>query len=148
VLVVDAQVLNRDVGQLKIGQDVAVKLEAFPFTRYGTVPGTLVQLSRDAIQDEKLGLIYAVKIRLTCPGMSNGDVNKSSADQPSEMKQSSERRTIAAMGQSTNSNISPLCPQLAPGMAATVDIRTGTRSVMEFLLSPLARRAQEAGRER
>jgi hemolysin D len=147
-LVVDAQVLNRDVGQLKIGQDVAVKLEAFPFTRYGTVPGTLVQLSRDAIQDEKLGLIYAAKIRLTCPGMNNNDASKSSAAQASEMKQSSERRTVASMGQSTNSNTSLLCPQLAPGMAATVDIRTGTRSIMEFLLSPLARRAQEAGRER
>jgi hypothetical protein len=37
---------------------------------------------------------------------------------------------------------------IAPGMSATADIRTGTRSIMEFLLSPLARRAQEAGRER
>jgi hypothetical protein len=32
---------------------VAVKLEAFPFTDHGTVPGTLVQVSRDAVQDEK-----------------------------------------------------------------------------------------------
>jgi hypothetical protein len=39
-------------------------------------------------------------------------------------------------------------PHIAPGMTATADIRTGTRSIMEFLLSPLARRAQEAGRER
>lgn len=37
---------------------------------------------------------------------------------------------------------------LAPGFAATAEIKTGDRRVLEFLLSPLARRVQEAGRER
>jgi hypothetical protein len=41
-----------------------------------------------------------------------------------------------------------LHPHITPGMSATVDIRMSTRSILEFLLSPLARRAQEAGRER
>ncbi|GAM97825.1 RTX toxin transporter [alpha proteobacterium U9-1i] len=46
--VVEAQVLNRDAGFVREGQDVRVKLEAFPFTRYGVLDGRLVFLSRDA----------------------------------------------------------------------------------------------------
>jgi hypothetical protein len=42
---------------------------------------------------------------------------------------------------------SPLCAHVAPGMVLTFDIRTGTPSIMEFLLSPLPRRTAEAGRE-
>src|SRR5690606_14855237 len=57
-LVVDAMVLNRDVGFVREGQEVRVKLEAFPFTRYGVVQGRLTFLSRDAIQDENLGLVF------------------------------------------------------------------------------------------
>ncbi|WP_187775859.1 hypothetical protein [Luteimonas suaedae] len=37
---------------------------------------------------------------------------------------------------------------LAPGLAATAEIKTGNRRVIEYLLSPLSRRLQEAGRER
>ena len=37
---------------------------------------------------------------------------------------------------------------LAPGFAATAEIKTGDRRIIEFLLSPLSRRLQEAGRER
>jgi len=37
---------------------------------------------------------------------------------------------------------------LAPGMAATAEIKTGRRRIIEYLLSPLLRRVKEAGRER
>lgn len=61
-LVVDAQVLNKDIGFVRAGQAVTVKLEAFPFTRYGTLEGRLVSVSRDAIQDEKLGPVYQARV--------------------------------------------------------------------------------------
>jgi hemolysin D len=61
-LVIEAQVLNRDIGFVKVGQPVTVKLEAYPFTRYGTLEGRLVRISRDAIQDEKLGPVYQARV--------------------------------------------------------------------------------------
>jgi hemolysin D len=61
---VEARVLNKDIGFLREGQTAAVKVDAFPFTRFGTVPGTLVSLSRDAVPDEKLGPAYIARIRL------------------------------------------------------------------------------------
>ena len=61
---VEAQILNKDIGFVREGQEVRVKLEAYPFTDYGLIEGVVESISRDAIQDEKLGLIYAARIRL------------------------------------------------------------------------------------
>ena len=63
-LVAEVKLLNKDVGFVRAGQDVAVKLEAFPFTRYGTVPGRVETISSDAMEDQRLGLVYAARIRL------------------------------------------------------------------------------------
>lgn len=49
---------------MEIGQSVELKLETFPVTRYGLVDGTVTELWRDAIQDEKLGLVYKAEIAL------------------------------------------------------------------------------------
>jgi hemolysin D len=61
---VEAKILNRDAGFIQIGQPVAVKLDAFPFSRYGTVPGRIVGISSDAVSDNKLGLVYVARIAL------------------------------------------------------------------------------------
>lgn len=60
-LEVEAFIENKDIGFVWAGQPVALKVETFPFTKYGTIAGQLTTVSDDAIQDEKLGLIYAVK---------------------------------------------------------------------------------------
>lgn len=44
------------------GQDAEVKVETFPFTKYGTLHGKITQVSSDAIQDEKLGLICSTRV--------------------------------------------------------------------------------------
>jgi hemolysin D len=113
-LVVDAMVLNRDVGFVREGQSVRVKLEAFPFTRYGVVQGRLTFLSRDAIQDENLGLVFPARVELS-------------------------QFVI---------NVDGRAQALSAGMSVTAEIKTGRRRIIEFLLSPLQRRVQEAGRER
>ncbi|MDB5469062.1 MAG: type secretion rane fusion protein HlyD family [Caulobacter sp.] len=66
-LIIDALVLNRDAGFVHVGQPVEVKLEAYPFTRYGVVDGRVESISRDAVQNEDLGLVYPAKIRLLKP---------------------------------------------------------------------------------
>jgi len=63
-LEVEAMVLNKDVGFVRAGQPVAIKIESFPFTKYGLIDGTLRHLSADSVQDEKLGLVYPARIRM------------------------------------------------------------------------------------
>lgn len=113
-LVLEAMVLNRDAGFVREGQPVEVKLEAYPFTRYGVVEGVIDSISRDAVEDENRGLVYPVRVKLA-------------------------RSAIMIDGNMVN---------LSAGLSAQAEIRTGQRRVIEFLLSPLARRVDEAGRER
>lgn len=63
-LEVEAKVLNRDIGQVRVGQRVANKFEAFDFTRHGAVEGTVAWVGTDAIQDPQLGAVYPVRIQL------------------------------------------------------------------------------------
>ncbi|WP_025804860.1 HlyD family type I secretion periplasmic adaptor subunit [Pseudomonas chlororaphis] len=61
---VEAMLENKDVGFVRAGQPVTVKVETFTFTKYGTVDGEVLSVSNDAIEDEKRGLIYSSRIRL------------------------------------------------------------------------------------
>lgn len=109
-LVAEVKLLNRDIGFIRVGQSVAVKIEAFPFTRYGTVPARIESIGTDAIEDEKLGLVYSARVTL-------------------------DRASLDGKA-------------LTPGMAVTADVRTGRRSILSYLISPIDEASQEAGRER
>lgn len=63
-LEVDAQVLNRDIGQIRVGQRVINKAETFDFTRYGYIEGAVLWIGTDAVLDQKLGPVYPVRIKL------------------------------------------------------------------------------------
>lgn len=63
-LIADVKILNKDAGFVRVGQSAQIKLEAFPFTRYGTVPGSIEAVSSDAVEDERLGLVYIARVRL------------------------------------------------------------------------------------
>jgi hemolysin D len=111
---VEAQVENKDVGFVKEGQAVEIKVEAFPFTLYGTIPGKVLSVSDDAAPIEKVGLVYPARVSL-------------------------DRTTIQVEGRQV---------KLSPGMAVTVEIKTGARRLIEFFLSPLLKSVQETARER
>jgi hemolysin D len=111
---VEAQVENKDVGFVKEGQLVEIKVETFPFTLYGTISGKVLSVSDDAASVEKVGLIYPTRVSM-------------------------ERATMEVEGKQVN---------LSPGMAVTVEIKTGQRRVIEFLLSPLLKSVKESLRER
>ena len=55
-LVVEAMALNKDIGFLKEGQKAEVKLDTFPFQKYGTIKGKVVSISPDAFEDERWAL--------------------------------------------------------------------------------------------
>jgi hemolysin D len=110
----EAFIENRDVGFIKEGQAASVKIDAFEYTKYGTLPATVSHVSRDAIEDDKRGLVYAVKVVL-------------------------DRTTLMVDGRQI---------MLSSGMSGSVEIRTGTRRVIEYVLSPLLQHARESLRER
>lgn len=125
---VEAHVMNKDIGFVQEGQPVRVKLEAFPFTEYGLVPGVVESISRDAIdlsqqsgpqRDERgrpvqPGLVYAARIRLL-------------------------ENSIRVRGRNQ---------ELGPGLSVQAEIKTGERRVIQYLLSPITQALDEAGRER
>lgn len=55
---------NKDVGFVAAGQSAEIKLETFPFTRYGTVPATVTRVSADAVNDEKRGALFPATLTL------------------------------------------------------------------------------------
>lgn len=57
-------VLNKDVGFVRAGQEVEIKVDSFPYTRYGTLSGTVVHVSRDAVKDEQQGLVFPARIQM------------------------------------------------------------------------------------
>jgi hemolysin D len=75
ILEVEARVLNKDIGFVRAGQEATIKIEAFPFTRYGVIHGTVTSVSTDAIADEKLGLYYAARVRVAKSSINVDGVN-------------------------------------------------------------------------
>lgn len=63
-LEIEAKLLNKDVGFVRAGQPATIKVESFPFTRYGTLTGKVTAVSRDAMADEVLGLVYATRVHV------------------------------------------------------------------------------------
>lgn len=63
-LEVEATVLNKDIGFVRPGQPVTLKVESFPYTRYGYLEGVVETVSHDATQDEQLGLVFPARVRL------------------------------------------------------------------------------------
>lgn len=60
----EVMILNKDIGFVHSKQEVEVKIDSFPFTKYGTIKGEVRNISGDAILDEKLGLVYNSRITL------------------------------------------------------------------------------------
>jgi hemolysin D len=61
---VEAFIENKDVGFVREGQTVEVKVETFPFTKYGTLQGVVSIVSQDAVPDEKRGLLFQARVKL------------------------------------------------------------------------------------
>jgi hemolysin D len=61
---VEAMLENKDIGFVRPGQTVEIKVETFSFTKYGVVDGVVQSISNDAIEDERLGLVYSARIQL------------------------------------------------------------------------------------
>ena len=129
-LMIEAQLANRDVGFVHAGQLVKVKIETFNFTRYGLVDGHVVDVSKDAVvQDDPR--------QAGGPDGASGEPRRPSATYVARIVL--DRASMMIDGRDE---------PLQPGMAITAEIRTGNRSIMDYLLSPIARHTQESLHER
>ncbi|WP_051785990.1 HlyD family type I secretion periplasmic adaptor subunit [Endozoicomonas numazuensis] len=61
---VEAWVLNKDIGFVQEGQKAEVKIDTFNFTKYGQISGELINISNDAVPDEKQGLRYLANVQI------------------------------------------------------------------------------------
>jgi hemolysin D len=135
VLEVEAKVSNRDIGFVHVGQEAQIKVDTFNFTRYGLLHGKVLSVSRDAIardvpNDPKRG-------------------NTADAESASSEPKGQELSYAAHVSlDRTQIRVDGGVANLSPGMAVTVEIRTGSRSVISYLLSPLLRYTHDSLRER
>lgn len=131
---IKAEVQNADIGFVHQGQDVEIKVDAFPFTKYGLIEGRIERLGRDAAR-------RASAVASPTAGLSElkGAAGRSSNDLAYPAKVTLAQDWILAEGRRQ---------KLHPGMRVSVEIKTGKRRVIEYVLSPILQTAQEAGRER
>ena len=134
-LEVEAKVSNRDIGFVHEGQDAQIKVDTFNFTRYGLLNGKVLGVSQDAIARD-------------VPSDTKKD-NADGADSTSSEPKGQELSYAARVSlDRTQIEVDGTPANLSPGMAVTVEIRTGSRSVISYLLSPLLRYTHDSMHER
>ena len=121
-LEVEVFLQNKDIGFVHEGDAAEIKIQTFPFTKYGVINATVTRLSNDAFSLEQNqrdpsqneGLVYTMGLRMA-------------------------KSTIQVNGEDVI---------LMPGMAVTAEVKTGERRIIEFFLSPVLKAQQESIRER
>jgi hemolysin D len=135
-LEIEAMVLNRDIGFVHPAQEAQIKVDAFNFNRYGLIGGKVMEVSPDAITRD-----------------TSADKRKADqgVDAENDSSEPSNQELVYAARVSldqTQMQVEDRMVNLSPGMAVTVEIKTGSRRIISYLLSPLMKFKQEALRER
>ena len=134
-LEIEAMVSNRDIGFVHAGEPAEIKIDTFNFTRYGLLHGEVLNVSQDSISRNK-------------PQDNQDNTATASLGDSSEPKGQELVYAARVSLDQTKMQIEDKFVSLAPGMAVTVEIKTGSRRVIEYVLSPLLRYRQVALRER
>jgi len=134
-LEIEAMVSNRDIGFVHAGQVAEIKIDTFNFTRYGLLHGEVLSISHDAITRDKPQDKFNDKTL--------GAETTSSEPKGQEMNYAARVSLDRAQMQVDDKLVN-----LSPGMAVTVEIKTGSRRIISYLLSPVAQYKQEMFRER
>ena len=135
-LEIEAMISNRDIGFVHPGQAAEIKVDTFTFTRYGLLHGKVLSVSRDAIARDK-------------PQEKANERGQPGADNASSEPKGQELSYAARISlDGTQMQIDDTLVNLGMGMAVTVEIKTGERSVLSYLLSPIMRYKHDVLRER
>jgi hemolysin D len=138
-LEVEAYLPNGDIGFVAVGHAASIKVEAFPFTRYGTIAGKITHVGRDAISEPDARQIESDPARPT----GAGTAITGRADRTQNLV-----FPITVELEQDSITVGHRAVPLLPGMAVTVEIKTGKRSILEYLLSPVVEVASGSMRER
>jgi hemolysin D len=136
-LEVECYVQNKDIGFVRAGQAAVVKIESFPFTRYGSVDARVVRVARDAIPEPDAQSAESSPARALKPLYFGG------AQRMQNLVFAVNLTTARA-----TMNVDGAEVPLSSGMSVTVEIKTGKRRILEFLFSPLVETTSRALRER
>lgn len=128
-LEVEASIQNKDIGFVHVGQKAEIKVNTFPFTKYGVIDAEVMDISKDSLvqespaafaskdakpEDKQQGLIYKMRLKMA-------------------------KSWLMVDGKQV---------ELIPGMAVQAEVKTGKRRLIEFFLSPLLKYGKESVRER
>lgn len=118
-LVIEAKVKPADMANIKVGLPAKVKLDAYDYAIFGTMSGKVTYVSADTLQeDSKTGPVTYYRVKTS----------------------------IAEKDFKSSERIEDI--EVRPGMTATVDIQTGKRSILSYLLKPVTKTFTEAFGER
>lgn len=134
-LEIEATLANDDVGFVHAGQDAEIKVHTFNYTRYGLLHGKVLSVSPDTIARDTQDI---VEPRTRAQG-GTGNSQKGPDDLEYAARVSLDANQMKAGGRVFD---------LGPGMAVTVEVKTGSRRIINYLLSPLAKYEHESFRER
>ena len=135
---IEAMVSNRDIGFVHPGQAADIKIDTFNYTRYGLLHGEVETVSADAVTPDK---------REDDPNARPTGLDKDTA----ASTDTGAKEPVYAARVSLNKTamvVDDKRVNLTPGMAVTVEIKTGSRHIISYLLSPLLRYGHESLRER
>jgi hemolysin D len=135
-LEIEAMVSNRDIGFVHAGQRAEIKVDTFNFTRYGLLHGEVLNISQDAITRDKP------------QEKSSNDKTAGAGNATSEPKGQEMSYAARVSLDRSQMQVEDKVVNLSPGMAVTVEIKTGSRRIISYLMSPLIRYKQEVLRER
>jgi len=114
-LLVEARVLPVDMGQLVVGQTVQISLDAYDYSLYGNLTGELIDISPDTLSDT--------------------NAQGSSVITPTGQPSVYYKVNIRLAKEQTNPKAQLI--EVKPGMTASIDIRTGTRNLLNYLMKPV-----------
>jgi hemolysin D len=134
---IEAMIANQDIGFVEQGQQALIKVESFPFTRYGTIGGQVKKVSRDAVDEQDATNLSDATNAIKSQSPPDG--------RPPRIRNLAFPVTIALARKSIIVSGDEVL--LTPGMAVTVEIRTGQRRAIEYVLSPLLKFASSTGPE-
>lgn len=121
-LLIQAKILPADIAFVHIGQEATVKITAYDFSIYGSLSGKVEYISADSLEDEK--------------------PSPATSQSPPTYYIVKVRTTKNYLGNDKHKLI------IIPGMTAAVHIKTGEKSIMQYLLKPIIKAKEEALRER
>ena len=136
-LEIECYLPNGDIGFVRRDQSAIVKIESFPFTDYGTIDAKVTRVAHDAIPQ---------------PDAENRESNPAQAAKDTMFAGAQRMQNLVFpvsldLGRTVIRSGDEDVP-LSPGMAVTVEIKTGTRRIISYLFSPILQVATTAFRER